>query len=93
MIARAVAKSVDETDQVWFADMALEGWGSHPNLHQILKKLTACDARQAVMGATGDNRWEAWRRLTIQYEPASAIMHGQQLCELAALGHKRCKNP
>ena len=35
--ARVVAKSVDETDQVWFTDMAMEGWGSHPDLYQILK--------------------------------------------------------
>ena len=37
LTAKAVAKSVDETDQVWFADMALEKWGSRPDLHQISK--------------------------------------------------------
>ena len=93
LTAGAVAKAVDETDQVWFSDMALEGWGSHPDLYQILKKLTTGYARQAVMGANRDNGWEPWRRFTSQYEPASAIVHGQQFCELAVLGHKRCSSP
>ena len=50
LTARAVAKSVDETDQACFPDMALEGWGNHPNLYQILKKLITGDARQAGRG-------------------------------------------
>ena len=75
------------------SDRALEGWGSHPDLYQILKKLTTGDATQAVMGAASDNGLEAWRRFIIQYELANAIKHRQQLFELPALGHKRCKSP
>lgn len=93
LTARTVAKSIEETDKVWFTDMALTGWESHPDVYQVLKKWTTCETRKTIMGATRDNGWEAWRRLTVQYEPASAIKQCQQLCELAALGHKKCKNP
>ena len=38
LTARTVAKSIEETDKVWFTDMALAGWESHPDVDQVLKK-------------------------------------------------------
>ena len=87
-IARAVAKATEETDKVWFDENFHEGWDSLLDLHQLLKKRTSGDARQAVLGAARENGWEAWRRLTVQFETTSAIKQGQVLCELTLLGHK-----
>ena len=38
MTARTIAKAIEETDKVWFGDMALTGWESLPDVYQVQKK-------------------------------------------------------
>ena len=44
LTARTVGKSIEETDKVWFTDMALTGWESHPDVYEVLKKSTTGEA-------------------------------------------------
>lgn len=59
--------------------------------HSVGKSAPLSEARKIVM-CSESNGYEAWRRLTIRYQPPSGIRRMRQLAELTQLQNKRCKN-
>ena len=69
-------------------------WLLRPEIFSLLKTKTvaASEARTTVMCTDRENGYEAWRTLTIRFEPQMGIRRMKEVAELTALQNKRCKN-
>ena len=69
-------------------------WEENTALYELLKLKTApgTEARTIVTNAEREGGFEAWRNLSIMYEPQQGIRRMKEIAELSALQNKRCKN-
>ena len=82
-------------DEQWFEQkgFAKHWWKKGEMLHRFLKRYTGTEARRVVMGAMENNGWEAWRRLSQQYEPATVTREAQVFARYTSMVNKRARNP
>ena len=92
-ILRMISKAKVEIDEKYFRDNGMPDlWATRDELFKLLKNKTSGDGRGLIMGVGRDNGWEAWRSLTLRYEPQVGLRRMRELGELNALQNKRCKN-
>ena len=88
-----ITKTVIETD---FGHV--EGqWDLAADIFSLLKAKTVVGSEARTIVMTSDdsgreNGFEAWRVLTIRFEPQMGIRRMKEVAELSALQNKRCKN-
>ena len=69
-----------------------EEWSQRTSLFTLVKAKTAGEARNLVLGAERENGYEAWRNLSMRFEPQVGIRRMREVAELSQLQNKRCKN-
>ena len=89
-ILRSVAKAKAEIGAESFKTAGLGGeemWTARTRkLSTLLKSKSSGDCRNLIMGVEKDNGWEAWRSLSIRFEPQVGI---RRLRETAELGRNK----